>query len=59
MAKSRSRNRPLLTKLKKNLTRLLSLVLVDARGLTVAEDTDLRKQLQEKLALITKYTKIQ
>ena len=33
--------------IKEKLDKAVSLVLVDARGLTVAEDTDLRKQLRE------------
>ena len=33
--------------LKERLDKAVSVVLVDARGLTVAEDTDLRKQLRE------------
>ncbi|GFI62237.1 50S ribosomal protein L10 [Clostridiales bacterium] len=33
--------------IKEKLDRAVSIVLVDARGLTVAEDTDLRKQLRE------------
>ena len=32
--------------IKEKLDKAVSLVLVDARGLTVAEDTDLRKQLR-------------
>lgn len=33
--------------IKEKLDKAVSIVLVDARGLTVAEDTDLRKQLRE------------
>lgn len=33
--------------IKEKLDKSVSLVLVDARGLTVGEDTDLRKQLRE------------
>ena len=33
--------------IKERLDKAVSVVLVDARGLTVAEDTDLRKQLRE------------
>ena len=44
--------------IKEKLDKSVSLVLVDARGLTVGEDTDLRKQLREA-GVDYKFTKTQ
>ena len=48
----------IVNEIKEKLEKATSVVMVDARGLTVEQDTALRKQLREA-AWITKYTKTQ